>query len=100
MTFEWNPDKDIKNFHKHKLHLLSAITFFEDPNPDEEYDEQHSDQEPRHRGTFRWNDHYLFISYTMRGGYEDVEGIVRIISARPATKGVLITITTEKYKGA
>ena len=37
--------------------------------------------ETRYRGTFRWNDHYLFIVYMVQGD------AVRIISARVATKG-------------
>ena len=81
MIFEWDSEKDIKNFSKHKLHLTSAIPFFDDENPDEEFDEAHSDEEDRHRGTFRWNNHYLYIVYTMR------DEAIRIISARPATKG-------------
>ena len=46
-----------------------------------EFDLDHSSSdETRYRGTFSWNDNYLFIVYTIRGD------AVRIISARLATK--------------
>ena len=76
------------NFQKHKIHLSTAILFIEaDNDPDVEYDEVNSTLgEIRYRGVYRWNDHYLFIVYTMR------EETIRLISARPATKGEV-----EKY---
>ena len=47
-----------------------------------EFDEDHStSDETRYRGTFRWNEHYLFIVYMVKGD------AIRIISARVATKG-------------
>lgn len=81
MTFDWDPDKDNKNYQKHKIHLSTAIPFFEDPDPDEEYDEEHSTDEIRYRGTFRYNDYYLYIVYTIRNN-----DIIRIISARLANR--------------
>ena len=46
-----------------------------------EFDKDHSSSgETRYRGTFSWNDKYLFIVYTMRCD------VIRIISARLATK--------------
>lgn len=65
MNYEYGDDKDEKNYRKHKLHLSSAIPFIEaDEEPDIEYERRND--EDRYRGTFRWNDHYLFIVYTMR----------------------------------
>ena len=81
MTFTWNPDKNDRNIKIHKIRFETAAVFIStDQNPNIEFDEDHSNDEPRYRGTFRWNDHYLFIVYTMR------EEVVRLISARPATK--------------
>ena len=92
MTLEYDDFKNILNIHKHKISFETAIVFFQnDPNPDVEYDLDHSsNDETRFRGTFRWNDKYLFIVYTMRND------IVRIISARLATNGEIDDITREK----
>lgn len=80
MIFSYDPSKDALNYKCHKLHFSTAQIFIEaDNDPDIEY--EHRNDEDRYRGTFRWNDHYLFIVYTMRGD------LIRLISARPATKG-------------
>ena len=79
MTFSFDPSKDALNYKIHKLHLSAAVIFLEhDNDPDIEY--EHRNNEDRYRGTFRWNDHYLFVVYTMRGD------VIRLISARPATR--------------
>ncbi len=81
MTIQYDETKNQSNIRKHKISFDATIIFFKrDSNPDVEFDEDHSCVEERYRGTFRWDDHYLFISYTMRG--EEI----RLISARPATK--------------
>lgn len=74
--------KNIKNLTKHKVSFKTAAVLKEtDSNPDVWYDEKHSDAyENRYRGTFRWNDHYLFIVYA------ESQETIRIISARLATK--------------
>lgn len=81
MTLEFNETKNQSNISKHKISFQTAVIFFNDPNADVEFDTGHSCDETRYRGTFRWNDHYLFIVYTMRGD------VIRLISARLATKG-------------
>lgn len=81
MTCTWNPDKNDRNFKIHKIRFETAAVFIStDSNLDVEFDEEHSNDEERYRGAFRWNDNYLFTVHTMRNG------TVRIISARPATK--------------
>lgn len=80
MTLEFDESKNQSNISKHKVSFQTAIIFFNDPTPDVEFDEGHSCDETRYRGTFRWNDHYLFVVYTMRGE------TIRLISARPATR--------------
>jgi len=80
--YDFDPSKDELNYKLHKLHFTTAQLFLEhDNNPDIEY--EHRNNEDRYRGTFRRNDHYLFVVYTMRGD------VIRLISARPATKGVI-----------
>ena len=83
MTIEYDPHKNQRNILIHKISFETASVFIStDNDPDIEFDEDHSSsEEARFRGTFRWNDHYLFIVYTMRGE------AIRIISARLATKG-------------
>ena len=79
MTLQYDEIKNQSNIKKHKISFQTAIIFFNDPEPDIEYERRND--EDRYRGTFRYNDHYLFIVYTMRNE------TVRIISVRPATKG-------------
>ena len=82
MTFIWDSNKNDINFKIHKIRFETAVVFFmSDDNPDVEYDTEHSDDEERFRGTFRRNDSYLFISYTVS------DDTVRIISVRLATRG-------------
>lgn len=83
MRIQYDEGKNQKNIRKHRISFETAIIFFwGDMNPDVEFDEDHSSSdETRYRGTFRWNDHYLFIVYMVQADE------VRIISARVATKG-------------
>ena len=83
MTLEFDEAKNRRNIHKHHISFETASVFMDSDNdPDIEFDFDHSSfEEARFRGTFCYNDHYLFIVYTMR------DDAVRIISARLATKG-------------
>ena len=82
MILEYDEVKNRRNLAKHHISFETASVFIDSDNdPDIEFDEDHSSSnETRYRGTFRWNDHYLFIVYTMRND------AVRIISVRLATK--------------
>lgn len=64
----WDPAKDKLNIKKHGISFSTATFFFSDLSPDIEVDDLHG--EVRYKGTFRWEDKYLFIVYTVRG--EDV----------------------------
>lgn len=61
MTFIWDSNKNGINFKIHKIRFETAIAFFlYDDNPDVKYDTEHSYDEDRYSGTFRWNDSYLY----------------------------------------
>ena len=83
LIFEWDAKKARENVKKHKVSFEEAITVFDNPVALIFDDEKHStDEEQReiiigHSARNR----LLLVSFTERG-----KDIVRIISARPATK--------------
>ena len=81
LEFEWDEDKAASNRHKHGVTFEEAATVFADPLAAIFDDEAHSQEEQReiiigHSA----EDHLLLVSFTERAG------VIRIISARPATK--------------
>ncbi len=75
--FEWDEEKDEKNFTKHGIHFMTAIKVFRDNNKLIRYDEEHTTEE-------RYNvlgcvGKVLFVVCAFK---ED--NIIRIISARRA----------------
>lgn len=79
--FHWNPRKAASNLKKHGVSFQEAITVFSSPLARIFDDEHHSIHEQReiiigHSARER----LLLVSFTER------EGIIRIISARKATK--------------
>ena len=81
-AFEWDPEKARLNVRKHGVSFEEATTVFHDPLALFKRDEEHSDTEDR------W--HVLGISARERVlvvvTLEPEEDIVRIISARKATR--------------
>ena len=81
MRFEWSPEKAAANLAKHKVSFDEASTVFGDPlavtidDPDSSTDENRLLTKGMSRG---WK--LLVVAHT----YE--EGVIRIISARRATK--------------
>ena len=82
LRFEWDDDKSIQNYRKHGILFVDAALVFTDPLRVEIYDTAHSDTEDRFI-TIGLVDKVLHVVYTVRG--TDGE-IIRLISARPATK--------------
>jgi uncharacterized DUF497 family protein len=83
LRFEWNEDKAKGNLRKHKISFEEAKTVFHDENARIIPDPEHSEQEER------------FILMGMSAGlkmlvvchcYRESEEVIRIISARKATK--------------
>lgn len=82
MIFEWDSEKEKININKHGLDFSTAARVFMDENRLEIFDELHSDLEERYI-TIGMIDNIAYIVvvvYTERGE------VIRIISARKATK--------------
>ena len=78
ISFEWDEEKDQKNFAKHGIHFKTAAKVFLDPDKLIREDEEHTEE-------FRYNvigrvGKVLFVVCTVRN-----QGVIRIISARLAT---------------
>jgi uncharacterized protein len=82
MRFEWDPVKAEKNIRKHDVSFDEAVTVFKDPLAFIFDDEAHSKEEHREiiigMSALR---RMLLVCFVER-----VQDIVRIISARPATR--------------
>ena len=83
ISFTWNHKKATENLRKHKISFEEAQTVFIDPNARMIFDSDHSDQEDRFI--------ILGISSALRllvvcHCYHEKDMIIRIISARKATK--------------
>ncbi|NCR18766.1 MAG: BrnT family toxin [Microcystis aeruginosa LL13-03] len=91
LTFEWDIDKNRVNQKKHGVSFEEARSVFYDDNAIQFWDDDHSEQEDR----------FLLLgkSYKMRillivHCYREEESVIRIISARKATKN-----ESQKYRG-
>jgi uncharacterized DUF497 family protein len=82
MRFEWDPEKAASNIRKHGISFDEAVTVFKDPLAIIFDDITHSEQEHREiiigMSTLRKMTLVCFV--------ERLEGVVRIISARSATR--------------
>lgn len=82
MRFEWDPAKAATNIRKHGVSFDEAVTVFKDPLAYIFDDESHSEEEHREiiigMSALR---RMILVCFVER-----LEDIVRIISARPATR--------------
>jgi uncharacterized DUF497 family protein len=82
MRFEWDPEKAVGNIRKHGVSFDEAVTVFKDPLAFTFDDIAHSEQEHREiiigASTLR---RMILVCFVER-----LENVVRIISARPATR--------------
>ena len=83
ISFEWDPAKAKANFKKHGVAFEEAATVFFDDRALEFYDDEHSG----------WEDRMLLLGPSSRlrlllvcHCYRESESVIRIISARKATK--------------
>ncbi len=84
ISFEWDSRKDTSNKRKHKVSFEEASSVFSDENAILIPDPDHSEEEDRFV--------LLGVSYSLRvlvvvHCFRQEEGVIRIISARKATKG-------------
>ena len=80
LQFEWDEEKERINISKHGIDFETASHVFLDPNRMEYYDEAHSSLQ---------EDRYITIGYVaevLTVVYTDRSNVMRIISARAATK--------------
>lgn len=83
IRFEWDEHKALSNEKKHKISFSEASSVFLDENAIEFYDDTHSE----------WEDRFLLLGVSSRLNllivchcYRQSESVIRIISARKATK--------------
>ena len=83
LTFTWNTEKAINNLAKHAVSFEEAQTVFYDEFAVEYYDEEHTE----------WENRFLLLGLSARMRillvchcYREAESVIRIISARKATK--------------
>jgi uncharacterized DUF497 family protein len=81
VRFEWDDQKAVANLEKHGVSFGEATEVFYDPNAIEDYDVDHSANEPRFFVIGLSSRRLLYVIYAERIG-----DIVRIISARKADK--------------
>ena len=79
VALEWDDQKNEINKEKHGISFLTAAYVFADENRIELYDEAHSVDEDRY-AVIGYVEKLLFVVYTER------EEVIRLISARIATK--------------
>jgi uncharacterized DUF497 family protein len=83
VSFEWDPAKDRTNTKKHGVSFEEARTVFFDENAIRFFDPDHSDDEDRFIMLgMSYKLHVLVVCHC----YRKNESIIRIISARKATK--------------
>ena len=83
LKFNWDKNKATKNLTKHKISFEEAQSVFDDDNARLIFDPDHSEDEDRFI--------LLGLSYSLKvlvvvHCYKDEENIIRLISARKATK--------------
>ena len=83
IRFEWDPQKDLINRKKHGVSFEEAATVFEDVNALVISDPEHSEDEER----------FVILGFSLQANllvvchcYRASESVIRIISARKATK--------------
>lgn len=83
LHFEWDPQKDLTNQKKHGVSFAEASTVFDDVNALVISDPEHSKDEER----------FIILGFSLQANllvvchcYRASESVIRIISARKATK--------------
>ena len=83
MEFEWDDQKNLKNYAKHKVSFELARLVFDDPLHLVKFDRSVNGEERWHAMGKVMGRHVLVVVHTYRN-YEDEE-VIRIISARLAS---------------
>lgn len=91
MLFEWDPNKARRNYRDHRVRFEDARYVFGDEDRIEEIDDRIDYAEERWRTTGMLHDRVLVVAYT------EVDGVVRLISARKADDGEETRYFREKF---
>ena len=83
LTFEWDNEKNRKNQQKHSISFEEAKSVFYDDSAIQFWDEEHSDAEDRFLLLGRSSKMRILL---IVHSYREPELVIRIISARKATK--------------
>jgi len=96
VRFEWDASKNEANIQKHKISFIEAMTVFDDDNALYKPDTDHSQEEERFiiLGISR-NLRLLVVCHC----YRESDTVIRIISARKATKQEWNQYGGELYEG-
>ena len=92
MRFEWNEDKAEINLARHRIDFTEAVEAFFDPQVVDDFDADHSDDEPRYNLIGFSSRRLLFVVYT-----EPEAGLAHLISARKAEKKHQRTYEEENF---
>jgi len=86
-VFEWDVQKAITNYEKHRISFEEAATIFGDPDGLDGEDSDHSKHEQRRqRIALSMAGRILFVVYTVRRTDNEKKETIRIISARQASR--------------
>ena len=94
-NFDWDPVKEQKNIHKHRLSFRQASTVFRDPNHISIYDESHSAHEERWVTIGVDQSAILRVLVHAFKHLEENTIEIRIISARKASRKEKINYESE-----
>ena len=85
--FEWDVQKAITNYEKHRISFEESATIFGDPDGLDGEDSDHSKHEQRRqRIALSMAGRILFVVYTVRRTNNEKKETIRIISARQASR--------------
>ena len=84
--FDWDPDKAVANRKKHDVDFASAVTVFDDPLALSQYDFGHSEIEERWATIGKTLPGTVLVVIHTFNEADPGEMVIRIISAREATK--------------
>jgi len=80
--FEWDANKAVRNLRKHRVSFEEAATEFNDPRRLRTFDLEHSDDEDR-ENVIGFSERMRLLQVVI---YEKENNIIRIVSARRATR--------------
>ena len=84
--FEWDDDKAISNFRKHRVNFKDIMQIFYDPMLMTRYDDEHSDFEERWLSLGKHRDGRVIVAIHTFTEITETTALIRLISAITASK--------------